>query len=285
MATFLTNKVAKHVLKESAQNHFGSDDPYFEYVAPTDVNGNPSGKPVKQRRPVPQGLTKQEEKVLKKVTRRAHRLDNCLNICGIRVGWSAVIGILPVAGDAVDAFMALMIVWTCMQVKIPDKLKSRMMFNITLDFMIGLVPFLGDVADAFYRCNTRNAALLYKHLEARGAARLREQAGGKQPDSRRSRSQTRPSPPKQSHSHRTGGEIATQEAPAQHAHKVHEKSRSRSQSQNRRMVTAADLPKPQPAKVKENKKSDGSGWFSRLTGPRPAPHDVEHDGTEMTERP
>ncbi len=59
------------------------------------MNGEKSGKTVKRKRPVPPGLTKQEEKVLKKVTRRAHRLDQCLNICGIKVGWGAVIGIVP----------------------------------------------------------------------------------------------------------------------------------------------------------------------------------------------
>ena len=60
------------------------------------MNGNSTGKTIKRKRPVPPGLNKQEEKILKKVTRRAYRLDNCFNFCGIKVGWSAIFGIIPV---------------------------------------------------------------------------------------------------------------------------------------------------------------------------------------------
>lgn len=46
------------------------------------------------------------------------------------------------------------------------------MTNIVIDFVIGLVPFVGDLADAAYKCNTRNAVLLEKYLRERGAAQL-----------------------------------------------------------------------------------------------------------------
>ena len=46
------------------------------------------------------------------------------------------------------------------------------MLNILIDFGIGLIPILGDIGDAFFRCNTRNAALLYNHLKVRGKTRL-----------------------------------------------------------------------------------------------------------------
>ena len=44
--------------------------------------------------------------------------------------------------------------------------------NIIMDFVVGIIPVLGDVADALFRANTRNAALLYEHLRERGAARI-----------------------------------------------------------------------------------------------------------------
>jgi hypothetical protein len=52
-------------------------------------------------------------------------------------------------GDVIDAFMAIMVLRTCQQVDggLPADVKSKMMFNIVLDFGIGLVPFLGDIAD------------------------------------------------------------------------------------------------------------------------------------------
>lgn len=48
-----------------------------------------------------------------------------------------------------------------------DKLRATMVMNIIIDFVIGLVPFLGDIADTFFRCNTRNAVALEKMLNAR----------------------------------------------------------------------------------------------------------------------
>ena len=48
-----------------------------------------------------------------------------------------------------------------------------MKFNIILDFLIGLVPFVGDIADAAYKCNTKNVIILEEQLRERGRKRLK----------------------------------------------------------------------------------------------------------------
>lgn len=66
--------------------------------------------------------------------------------------------------------MAYMVMNTAMKVspgKDRDKLRATMIMNIAIDFAIGLVPFLGDVADTFFRYNTKNAVALEKMLNAR----------------------------------------------------------------------------------------------------------------------
>ena len=72
-------------------------------------------------------------------------------------------------GDFLDLFMAMMVLRTCKAVdgKLPPTLWLQMASNIAVDFFVGLVPFLGDVADAMFRCNTRNVVLLEKHLTAK----------------------------------------------------------------------------------------------------------------------
>lgn len=69
-----------------------------------------------------------------------------------------------------------MVMKTCNQIEggLPTAIKTRMMFNIIIDFVIGLVPFLGDLADAVYRANTRNAMLLEEHLREKGKKYLRQ---------------------------------------------------------------------------------------------------------------
>ncbi len=47
-----------------------------------------------------------------------------------------------------------------------------MLINLAFDFFIGLVPFLGDIADAIYKCNTKNYLLLEKELVRRAVQRL-----------------------------------------------------------------------------------------------------------------
>ena len=83
------------------------------------------------------------------------------------------------AGDAFDVFMALMVVNSCKKVEhgLDPSILSKMIMNVVIDFLIGLVPFIGDLADAFFRCNTKNAVLLEKYLDerakkARNAARV-----------------------------------------------------------------------------------------------------------------
>ncbi len=57
-------------------------------------------------------------------------------------------------GDVIDAFMAMMVLRTCQQVEggLPNEVKAKMLFNIVLDFGVGLVPFLGDIADVWHTC-------------------------------------------------------------------------------------------------------------------------------------
>jgi len=170
--------ISKRILGESVKNNFGSEDPYFEQVPATRLDGRPTNKTKKRKKALPAGISEHDGKVLTKVKRRAYRLDMSLfNCCGIRFGWSSVIGIIPGIGDVIDAFMAIMVLRTCEQVEggLPADVRSKMYFNIVLDFGIGLVPFLGDLADAVFRANTRNAVVLEKHLRAKGAKALKAQ--------------------------------------------------------------------------------------------------------------
>jgi hypothetical protein len=45
-----------------------------------------------QQRGIPDGLSKRDARVLKKIRKRAHRLDEGMNLCGFRVGYTFFIG-------------------------------------------------------------------------------------------------------------------------------------------------------------------------------------------------
>lgn len=71
--------------------------------------------------------------------------------------------------------MAMMVYRSCTKVEggLPADVKTKMMFNIIVDFAVGLVPFLGDIADALFRANTKNAVVLENHLREKGAKALK----------------------------------------------------------------------------------------------------------------
>ncbi|UQC77979.1 PH domain-containing protein [Colletotrichum lupini] len=176
MASLIAKWVSKKILAEKVENKFGREDPYFESVPATRLDGTPNGKVKKRRKALPPGLSKQDGEVLTKVKRRAYRLDQSLfSCCGVKFGWGSVIGLVPAVGDVLDAFMAMMVFRTCSKVEggLPNPVKSQMMFNIIIDFVIGLVPFVGDIADAAFRANTKNAILLEEHLREKGKKNLK----------------------------------------------------------------------------------------------------------------
>jgi Domain of unknown function (DUF4112) len=54
---------------------------------------------------------------------------------------------------------------------VPGRTLGRMLANVGLDYLVGLVPLLGDLADLAWKANRRNALLLRDHLVSERAGR------------------------------------------------------------------------------------------------------------------
>jgi hypothetical protein len=94
-------------------------------------------------------------------------LEGVFVIPGInrRVGLDAIVGLLPVAGDAVTAAMGLYLVWEARNLGMPKWQLWRMVGHVGADTLLGAVPLAGDVFDFFYRSNTRNLKIIKRHLD------------------------------------------------------------------------------------------------------------------------
>jgi hypothetical protein len=86
-------------------------------------------------------------------------------IAGIRFGWSSVIGIIPEIGDVIDMALALMVFRQCAKCGLSTSVKIQMLMWIFVDFVVGLVPLVGDLLDASIKANTQNVRLLEKELD------------------------------------------------------------------------------------------------------------------------
>jgi len=122
----------------------------------------------KVKKQVPAYIPEPDASILARSRKTAYKLDCCLfNFLGIRFGWSSVIGLVPAAGDFFDFALAYRLMRTMDKVDggLPGNVKIRMAINLLVDFLVGLIPFIGDLADAAVRCNSRNVRLLEEHLD------------------------------------------------------------------------------------------------------------------------
>jgi hypothetical protein len=93
-------------------------------------------------------------------------LDEAFPIPGTRYrfGWDAIIGLVPGAGDLIAGLCGVVILYHAHRMHVPRVILTRMVINLVIDLVIGIVPFAGDVADIFWKANTRNLALLERHV-------------------------------------------------------------------------------------------------------------------------
>src|SRR3954468_21301083 len=104
---------------------------------------------------------------LQNVDRLAQLLDSEFEFAGIRFGLDAIIGLIPVLGDSIAALIGLYPLYVAQQHKLGLLLRGRMLLNLIIDWLIGIVPIIGDVLDVGFKANIRNAKLLRSALEKR----------------------------------------------------------------------------------------------------------------------
>ena len=83
----------------------------------------------------------------------------------IRFGLDSVIGLIPIVGDTVSLLFSLYLMYEASKLGTPTLLKLRMLGNVVFDWLIGLIPFLGDLFDIAFKGNKRNMKLLVEHID------------------------------------------------------------------------------------------------------------------------
>ncbi|WP_244497698.1 DUF4112 domain-containing protein [Mesorhizobium sp. Root695] len=93
-------------------------------------------------------------------------LDSRWRIPGtsIRFGLDAVVGLVPVLGDAATGIVSAYIVLRARSCGAGNILVARMLGNVLLDTVVGSTPVLGSIFDVYFKANNRNITLLRRHL-------------------------------------------------------------------------------------------------------------------------
>jgi hypothetical protein len=96
----------------------------------------------------------------------ARLLDNAIPIPGTswKIGFDPIVGLIPGIGDLISAVLSGYIILEAARADIPTLTLAKMLGNVGVDTLFGAVPALGDVFDAAWKSNTKNVALLERHL-------------------------------------------------------------------------------------------------------------------------
>src|SRR6187549_1328370 len=95
----------------------------------------------------------------------ARIMDSIVEIPGtkVRIGFDAMLGLVPVIGDLLSQAISSYIIWEARRLGVSRFTMARMIGNSAIDTIVGIVPFVGDAFDVVFRANMKNLALLRAH--------------------------------------------------------------------------------------------------------------------------
>ena len=81
------------------------------------------------------------------------------------VGLDVVLDVVPVAGSVAAAALGSYIIWEARNLGMSKAQMARMAGNVGVDWVLGLIPFVGAIPDFFFRSNSRNLRIIKRHLD------------------------------------------------------------------------------------------------------------------------
>jgi len=89
-------------------------------------------------------------------------------VLGWRFGLDALIGLIPGLGDTTTSLVSFYILVSAVRYRVPKVTLLRMGLNIAIDYVVGSLPVVGDLADAWWKSNHMNIDLLRKRATVSG---------------------------------------------------------------------------------------------------------------------
>lgn len=98
-------------------------------------------------------------------------LDGAIPVGPWRIGIDPLLGLIPGLGDWLGAVASGYIVYEAARLGVPGPVLLRMVGNILVETIIGIVPVLGDAFDFAWKANLRNIDLIDRHYRGAVSAR------------------------------------------------------------------------------------------------------------------
>jgi hypothetical protein len=110
-------------------------------------------------------LTPGQVRRLDALRRVSRLLDSAFVVPGTtyRIGLDPILGLVPGLGDLASPLFAVVLLWQSRDFGVPRLVQLRMIFNVAIDALVGLLPVVGDIFDFAWKSNDKNLALLERH--------------------------------------------------------------------------------------------------------------------------
>ena len=110
------------------------------------------------------------------VRRRVEALEGILErmivIPGLNrpVGLDVILDLVPFAGSTAGAVLGAYMTWEARNLGMSKWQMARMAGNVGVDWLLGLIPWIGAIPDFLFRSNTRNLRIIKRHLDRHHAS-------------------------------------------------------------------------------------------------------------------
>jgi hypothetical protein len=106
-----------------------------------------------------------QHSVATELRRLAWLLDDAIRLPGgFRIGLDGIVGLVPGIGDVLGLGASAYIVIRAKGLGVPRIVLTRMIGNVVLESVIGVIPVLGDLFDFAFKANRRNLALMEQYF-------------------------------------------------------------------------------------------------------------------------
>jgi len=98
------------------------------------------------------------------------------------VGLDVILDLVPIAGSTAAAALGAYMAWEARNLGMSKWQVARMAGNVGVDWLFGLIPWVGAIPDLFFRSNSRNLRIIKRHLDKHhaGTATIRGEVTSRQ---------------------------------------------------------------------------------------------------------
>ena len=119
-----------------------------------------------RRGPLP-GLATDPASVRKRVEALETIMERLVVVPGINrpVGLDVILDLVPFLGSTAGAVLGAYMAWEARNLGMSRTAMARMAGNVGVDWLLGLIPWVGAIPDFLFRSNSRNLRIIKRHLD------------------------------------------------------------------------------------------------------------------------